>query len=448
LALIDYIGWRKGGALVIGTFLGAAALSVSSGALAQDDAADKANARSLATEGIELYNEGRYGDALDRLERAQSLFDAPMHLLYIARAQVKLGQLVEASETYRRLIRVELSQDTPAAVREAVEAADAELDGVEARVSALRIEIVPPNEPGLVVTIDDKPVSPAAIGVDRPMNPGRHRIRASVPDGRLVETTIELADGAREALRLELTTTPPSGPTTAVTQPGDAAPSPGFVLFAGAGLGAGLPVGKLSTGPDAPMSDYAEIGASLELKLGVRFARYFGAKLFGEGALHAPGSPPVNLSRLAGAASSGDRAKVDASVVNRQVFGLSFLAGSPHGRLGGYGELGVAYERMEMDIDIALPLPDSECGTSTSQSLVATGPSLRVGGGAFVPISRSFQLVPYAHGTIGRYRHATTSSCEQISPPAYLRGDIDGDRVATHAWIVAGVSGEFSLFSR
>jgi tetratricopeptide (TPR) repeat protein len=444
LALSDYIGWRKGGALVIGTFLGAAALSVSSSALAQDDAADKANARSLATEGIELYNEGRYADALDRLERAQSLFDAPMHLLYIARAQVKLGQLVEASETYRRLIRVELSQETPAAVREAVEAADAELDGVEARVSALRIEIVPPNEPGLVVTIDDKPVSPAAIGVDRPMNPGRHRIRASVSDGRRVETTIELADGAREALRLELAMTPPSSPAAAVTQPGDAAPSRGFVLFAGAGLGAGLPVGKLSTGPDAPMSDYAGFGASLELKLGVRFARYFGAKLFGEGALHAPGSPPVNLSRLAGGASSGDRAKP--AVVNRQAFGLSFLAGSPHGKLGGYGELGVAYERLAVDLDISLR--EGECGTSTSQSLVATGPSLRVGGGAFVPISRSFQLVPFAHGTIGRYRHATTSSCEWIPPPAYLAGDIDGDRVATHAWIVAGLSGEFSLFSR
>lgn len=415
-------------------------------ASAQDDAADKANARSLATEGIELYNEGRYADALDRLQRAQSLFDAPMHLLYIARAQVKLGQLVEASETYRRLIRVELSQETPSAVREAVESADAELDGVEARVSALRIEIVPANEPGLVVSIDDKPVSPAAIGVDRPMNPGQHRIRASVPDGRRVETTIELADGAREALRLELTRTPSAGPGPALTQRGDGTPSPRLVLFAGAGLGAGLPVGKVSTGPDAPMGDYARLGMSLELKLGLRFARYFGAKLFGEGALHGAGSPPVNLSRLAGSASRSDRAKVDPSVVNRQVFGLSFLAGSPYGKLGGYGELGIGYERFAMDVDISLP--EGECGTSTSQSLTATGPSLRVGGGAFLPISRSFQLVPYAHGTIGRYRHATTSSCEWISPPAYLGGDIDGDRVATHAWIVLGVSGEFGLFAR
>ncbi len=417
-------------------------------ARAQDDAVDKANARSLATEGIELYNVGRYADALDRLERAQSLFDAPMHLLYIARAQVKLGQLVEASETYRRLIRVELSQDTPSAVREAVEAADAELDGVEARVAALRIEIVPPDQPGLVVTIDDKPVSPAAIGVDRPMNPGQHRIHASVPDGRRVETTIELADGAREALRLELelTRAPQEMPAPPVTQESESDRGPRTAWFVGAGVGAGLPVGKLSTGPDAPISDYVGIGMSLELKLGVRFARYFGAKLFGEGALHSPGSPPVKFAALTGA-TSDDRARVDASVVNRQAVGFSFLAGTPHGKLGGYGELGVVvYERLAMALDISMP--DRGCGTFTSQSLTVTGPSLRVGGGAIVPISRSFQLVPYAHGTIGRYRQATSSTCEALRPPAYLRGDIDGDRVATHAFIVLGVSGEFGWFSR
>lgn len=446
MALSDTQRGRRVRALCASALLGVGLLASARLARAQDDAADKANARSLATEGIELFNEGRYADALDRLQRAQSLFDAPMHLLYIARAEVKLGRLVEASETYRRLIRVELSQDTPSAVREAVEAADAELDGVEARVAALRIEIVPPDEPGLVVTLDDKPISPAAIGVDRPMNPGRHRIQASVPDGRKVETTIELADGAREALRLELTRAPEQRPAPQVTQQSETERGPRTAWFVGAGLGAGLPVGKLSTGPDAPIGDYVGIGVSLELKLGVRFARYFGAKLFGEGALHSPGSPPVNFASLTGA-TRDDRARVDASVVNRQAFGFSFLAGTPHGKLGGYGELGVVvYDRMSMGLDISMP--DRGCGTSTSQSLTVTGPSLRVGGGAIVPISRSFQLVPYAHGTIGRYRQATSQSCQALRPPAYLQGDIDGERVATHAFIVLGVSGEFGWFSR
>jgi len=434
-------------ALCAAAALGVAANTVVARAHAQTEAADKANARSLATEGIELYNEGRYADALDRLKRAQSLFDAPMHLLYIARAETKLGLLVEASETYRRLIRVELSQETPSAVREAVEAADAELDGVEARVSALRIEVVPPDEPGLVVTIDDQPVAAAAIGVDRPVNPGRHRIRASVPDGRRAEATLELADGARKVLRLELSAAGRADgrEDASVTPPSESAAAPRLVLFAGAGLGAGLPVGKVSTGPDAPIGDYVGVGVSLELKLGVRFARYFGAKLFGEAALHR-GVPEVDVGRLASGASSDDRVAVDASA-DRQALGLSFLAGSPHGKLGGYGELGVVvHERLA--VERQLSLPDGACGTSTTQSLALTGPSLRVGGGAYVPISRSFQLVPYAHGTIGRYRNATLEACEALPPPSYLGGDIDGDRVATHAWIVLGISGEFSLFAR
>jgi len=48
-------------------------------------AADKATARLSAKQGIEMYRAQRYAEALERLQRAQQLFDAPVHLLYIAR---------------------------------------------------------------------------------------------------------------------------------------------------------------------------------------------------------------------------------------------------------------------------------------------------------------------------------------------------------------------------
>src|ERR1700743_1878747 len=97
-----------------------AALLVSPGARAQS-AADKATAREAATEGIGLYRAGKYAQALDRLKRAQALYDAPVHLLYIARAEEKLGQLVEAPETYRSLDRYTLPAGAPAAWTAAVE---------------------------------------------------------------------------------------------------------------------------------------------------------------------------------------------------------------------------------------------------------------------------------------------------------------------------------------
>ncbi len=89
------------------------ALFVTAFDAAAENAADKATARKLATDGIELYQAGKYPEALDRLERAEALFDAPVHLLYIARTQSALNVRVEAAETYRKLVRVKLDAARP-----------------------------------------------------------------------------------------------------------------------------------------------------------------------------------------------------------------------------------------------------------------------------------------------------------------------------------------------
>src|SRR5688572_16146702 len=112
-------------------------------------AADKATARKLAGEGIELYQAGKYGEALDKLERAEQLYDAPVHLLYIARTQAKLDKPVDAAETYRRLVRVKLEPDAPEAFTQAVDDAKKELPEVEAAVPTLRLEVTPANAPNL-----------------------------------------------------------------------------------------------------------------------------------------------------------------------------------------------------------------------------------------------------------------------------------------------------------
>jgi len=80
-----------------------------------ETAADKATARELATAGIQLHQQGKHAEALDQLRRAQELFNAPVHLLYIARAQEKLGQLVEAAENLRTLSRQVLQPGAPEA---------------------------------------------------------------------------------------------------------------------------------------------------------------------------------------------------------------------------------------------------------------------------------------------------------------------------------------------
>jgi hypothetical protein len=422
-----------------------------------DSVADKANARTLATEGIDLYNEGSYPEALDRLQRAQQLFDAPIHLLYMARAQAKLGQLVEATETYRRLIRVELSADTPAAVREAVESADAELDGVDARVAAVRIEVVPPAATGLTLRIDGQPVSAAVVGVDRPLNPGPHQIEAELPDGRQAATSLELSEGQRRLVRLEFGAASDVRDvrTPVLAEPAVAAvPAPAAVsFFAGAGVGLSLPFGELRAG--VPISRYASAGVGLEVRAGLRFARYFGAKLFVDGALLSATSPKNEEFDTEGSAV-GDQFEVELAT-SAQSIGLSLLVGSPARGLGGFGELGLVFQRLAIRRDFtqlagSMPadgMPAVACGSSFSQTLALTGAAIRVGGGATIPLSDLLELTPFAHGTFGRFsQSALDSGCSGQAGPSGLGDDLPSDRRGTHAQVLIGIGGNFVFGQR
>src|SRR5689334_21165790 len=89
-----------------------------SAAHAQTDE-QRAGARSLATEGASAFKDGRYKEAVDLFTKAESLMHAPPHLLYLARAHVKLGQYVKAREAYLRITKEQLGGNAPQAFRDA-----------------------------------------------------------------------------------------------------------------------------------------------------------------------------------------------------------------------------------------------------------------------------------------------------------------------------------------
>ena len=74
-------------------FLALALLTAAPMADAQTNS-ERAGARAAAGEGLKAFNEGRHAEAIDLFTRAESLVHAPPHLLYIARANEKLGWLV------------------------------------------------------------------------------------------------------------------------------------------------------------------------------------------------------------------------------------------------------------------------------------------------------------------------------------------------------------------
>ena len=107
-------------------------------ALAQplpEDSATRLAARQLAQEGGELFDEGRFAEAQERLRRAHALYPAPTIAVLEAKALLKLGRLVEASDRYQVAERFQLAEDSPEAFAQAVQEARAELDQLGKRLT-------------------------------------------------------------------------------------------------------------------------------------------------------------------------------------------------------------------------------------------------------------------------------------------------------------------------
>lgn len=410
-----------------------AALSVPRMVLA-DSAADKATAREVATEGIGLFQAGKYADALDRLERAQALYDAPVHLLYIARSQEKLGKLVEASETYRLLDRYLLPAGAPEAWVAAVDDGRKELAALEPRVPKIRIAVAPKDAPEASVQIDGAPVSAAVIGIPRAVNPGAHHVVVAAKGYAPAEANVETNEGETKDVTLALSAAPAAAAT-----PG-AAPAQGtthsFVGFlAGLRFGGGIPTGTIwhfhaapnDAGRDINVSDAFQPGGSLELHAGVRFGRFFTPVLYIEGESLPGGDRFFDRKITKAGHSSG---------------GLGVLIGTPPGKFGGFGEFDFVFV-------------DQFSLTADSKALVghcdvtARGGALRFGGGAVLPLASWFQLTPFAMATIGRFTKIEGSgSCREFIGKEDVQlnvGGLPSGDVRTHSMIVLGVGGDIVL---
>ena len=245
------------------------ALSAPAGAQPEPSDVDRATARSLAREGYEAQQRGQFGLAADRFERADALVHAPTLLLGLARAELGLGELVEARESYERLLREPLPAGAPPAFVKAVEDAKREAPAVAARLAWVTLVVRGPSVKGPAaarVTVDAVPVPAAAIGVRRACNPGTHVARAFAPGFRSAEQSFAVNEGGAETIVLDL---PPKAGAPALAGP-EAVPevatakrssswhtTAGIIaLGAGAaGLIVGGVTGGLALGQHASLSD-------------------------------------------------------------------------------------------------------------------------------------------------------------------------------------------------
>ncbi|HKO93860.1 MAG TPA: hypothetical protein VJU61_22055 [Polyangiaceae bacterium] len=164
---------------------------------AQDgpSAADRATARRLATEGQVALTKGDFDTAADRFERANDLLAAPTFLVRLARARVGQGRLVEAYEIYRKIIREGVAPDKPDAFKKALADAKQEVKTVEPRLAWISVNVVGANPSDVQVTLNDAVIPSAALGAQRPVDPGTLRVKAKAEGYRPADAEVRLAEG-------------------------------------------------------------------------------------------------------------------------------------------------------------------------------------------------------------------------------------------------------------
>jgi hypothetical protein len=233
------------------------ALSSAQALAQEEDPLVRSAARDLATQGAEAYDAGDYATALDRFGRAVQLYPAPTLAVMQARSLVGLGRWVEAAEAYHAAERMPLAADAAEPLQQAVRDAAREGADIESRLPRIEIRLQP-ADPQLAISVDGQPLPLALLNVQRSMDPGVHRVEATVDGASHFQTSVELAE--RQQVLVEIPPLPSrevsvqpvtrevapkakASPPPAAREPGSSTPNwitP--VAFSAGGAGVGIAV--------------------------------------------------------------------------------------------------------------------------------------------------------------------------------------------------------------
>jgi hypothetical protein len=187
----------------LAALIGTLAYAPASFAQPVGDAA-RATARQFALEGVAAHGRADWPAVIDRFERAEQLFHAPVHLRYLAIAYERSvpPNMVRAAETWQRLSQEQLPADAPQVFRDAVAEARRELERIDGRIGRLAVEVSATLQ-GATVTLDGQEVPASALGSVRYVDAGPHTLRAQLTGRPDVERSINVAPGATERVQLD-----------------------------------------------------------------------------------------------------------------------------------------------------------------------------------------------------------------------------------------------------
>ncbi|WP_438018926.1 tetratricopeptide repeat protein [Sorangium sp. So ce315] len=201
---------------------------------AQPAAQARDAARSLAYKGQELFDAGRYEEALAAFREAEALFHAPPLLQMIARSSERLGRLLEARSLYQRIVDEPLAADAPRAFQQAQAESRVDLAALAPRIPTVEVAVRGAAPGEVVLTLDGERID-QTTPVER--DPGSYTLVASVPGRNPVTRTIRLNEGTRERVTLDLP------PPAAAPRADSASAAPGGDIRTAVLLGGGIAAG-------------------------------------------------------------------------------------------------------------------------------------------------------------------------------------------------------------
>ena len=238
------------GALVAAAF--AIAAPTNAAPPAQPDAATRAAARDLAEQGEALYKASDWAGALDKYQRANALVPVTTLGLRVARCLVKLGRLVEASEQYLDVTRMDLPPGALQVHKDAQVTAEAERKELQPRIPKVTVKLTGDVDELL---LDGKTFQTALLDVPRPIDPGKHVLELR-RGPKKVSQDFTIAEGENKPVAIDANgafaaaEAPPPPTPKPVEPPPRGKPLAGFILLGigGAGLATGAITGLVAKG--------------------------------------------------------------------------------------------------------------------------------------------------------------------------------------------------------
>jgi hypothetical protein len=398
---------------MLACLLAGATLLCSSPLLAQVTDAERAAARELFKEGDELQRAGKFGDALDKFQRAQKVYSAPTNQLRIAQCQAAIGQLAESAESYRATLRMPVPPGSPKAFDVAVEQAKAELAQIEPRVPKLVVQVSPASS-NVQMQIDGQTVSGALVGEPLPLDPGVHKVRVFAPGFASSEQDAVLKEHETTTVIANLRPTANAAPAPAQTLPSPASTAgTGTVSATGAAPPSTPP--PYIPPPTAPVTDKEMALARAPSRAGLLFGGHFGWGV-ATGAFPFDNGQRIDASTVAGSgglawgldagfrfarhwyaglavehAELGHGNLSNAPTVSdasssTTLFGVAFgfIANPDHASF--YGQIGAGTRWFSF----------TETANSAQRNASFNAAELMLGAGVWLPVGRSVRLLPEA----------------------------------------------------